>query len=103
MPNWFARSTFGFVVAALYLAAAIYAVADSRKHQPGGWISLNGLAANIATLPAMALGNLLGLKPDFRRNVDMAIAIGFCAMLAYFAGAGLERVARFLFADQGSG
>ena len=98
MPTWFPRSIFGTVLAALYIAVAIYAVASDRTSSGGGgWITLKGMGAAIVTLPITFLGEALGMKPDYRRNLDMAFAIGTCALLVYFAGAGMARVARALF------
>ena len=97
MPTWFPRSVFGAVLAALYIAVAIFAVASDRTSSGGGgWITLKGMGAAIVTLPVTLLGEALGMKPDYRRNLDMAFAIGTCALLVYFAGAGLARVARAL-------
>jgi hypothetical protein len=99
MPTWFPRSLFGAVLAAIYIAMAICAVASDRSSSGGGgWITLKGMGAAIVTLPITSLGEALGMKPDYRRNLDMAFAIGACALLVYFAGAGLARVARALFA-----
>ncbi|MEO7412597.1 MAG: hypothetical protein ABIZ81_04510 [Opitutaceae bacterium] len=98
MPAWFPRSTFGAVLSALYIAVAIFAVAsDRRSSGGGGWITLKGMGAAIVTLPVTFLGEALGMKPDYRRNLDMAFAIGTCALLVYFVGAGLARLARALF------
>ncbi|MBC7932834.1 MAG: hypothetical protein H7Z38_19915, partial [Rubrivivax sp.] len=72
---------------------AVYAVIDARSNQGGGWISLKGIGVYIVTLPTSFLGEVLGMKPDYRRNLDMVFAIGTCAVLMYFAGAGLARLA----------
>ncbi len=102
-PTWFPRSVFGAVLAALYIGVAIFAVASDRTSSGGGgWITLKGMGAAIVTLPITFLGDVLGMKPDYRRNLDMAFAIGACALLVYFAGAGLAWTARALFA-RGSG
>ncbi|MDP3072329.1 MAG: hypothetical protein Q8N18_18705 [Opitutaceae bacterium] len=51
MPTWIPRSSFGAVLAALYLAAAIYAVASARTSPGGGgWITLKGMGAAITPL-----------------------------------------------------
>ncbi len=100
MPTWFPRSLFGAVLAALYIAVAIFAVASDRTSSGGGgWITLKGMGTAIITLPITFLGEALGMKPDYRRNADMAFAIGACALLVYFAGAGLAWGARVLFRD----
>ena len=102
MPACFPRSLFGAILAVIYIAVAIYAVHDDRTTQGGGWISLNGMATAIVTFPVTLLGEMLGMKPDYRRNLDMVFAIGMCAMLVYFLGAGLAKLARALFAGDGS-
>ncbi|MEO5960091.1 MAG: hypothetical protein ABIR80_13320 [Opitutaceae bacterium] len=103
MPSWFPRSIFGLGLTVVYLAVAVYAVIDARSNQGGGWISLKGIGVTIVTLPISFLGEVLGMKPDYRRNLDMAFAIGTCALLVYFAGAGLARLARALFAGANEG
>ena len=35
-------------------------------------------------MPVSAPAELLGMKLDFRKNLDMAVAIGGCAALVYF-------------------
>jgi hypothetical protein len=103
MPSWFPRSLFGAVLATIYIAVAVYAVIDARTSQGGGWITLKGIGAYIVTLPVSFLGEALGMKPDYRRNLDMTLAIGICALLVYFAGAGLARLAHALFAGGNGG
>ena len=102
MPAWFPRSLFGAILAVIYIAVAIYALHDDRTAQGGGWISLKGMATAIVTVPVTFLGEMFGMKPDYRRNLDMVFAIGMCAMLVYFLGAGLAKLARALFGADGS-
>ncbi len=104
MPAWFPRSIFGAVLAAIYISVAVYAVASDRTSSGGGgWITLKGMGAAIVTLPITFLGEALGMKPDYRRNLDMAFAIGTCALLVYFIGAGLGWLARALFGSGNHG
>ncbi len=93
MPAWFPRPAFGLVLVALHLAVSIFAVHDARTSQGGGWISLKGIDADLVTPPVSFPGETLSLQPDYRRNADMARAIGACAVLADFAGAGRGRLA----------
>ena len=102
MPSWLPRSLFGAVLAIIYLVVAVIAVVTDRRDQSGGWISLKGMGAYLVTFPISCLGEALGLKPDYRRNLDMAIAIGVCAVLMYFLGAGLARLMRALLGGGGA-
>lgn len=101
MSPWVPRSVFGAILAVIYIAVAIYAVHDDRTAQGGGWISLRGIATSIVTLPASILGAAFGMKPDYRRNLDMVFAIGVSALVVYFVGAGLAKLARTIFAGEG--
>ncbi len=103
MPSWFSRSVFGAVVAIVYLVVAVVAVVSDRRESGGGWISLRGMGAFLVTFPVSCLGEAIGLKPDYRRNSDMAFAIGVCMVLVYFLGAGIARLARALFGPGGAG
>ncbi len=103
MPIWFPRSTFGLVLTVIYIAVAIFVVASDRGSTSGGWISLNGILTFLITFPVSLIGEKMGMRPDFRRNTDMAFAIGVCAVLVYFIGAGLARLARAMFAGGGPG
>ena len=99
MPDWFPRSVFGAVLAGVYVVAAVVAVAvDRAPGSGGGWISLNGMISFLATLPVSAACEVAGMKLDFRRNADMTFAILSCAVMIYFLGAGLEKLARMIFA-----
>lgn len=103
MPAWFPRSVFGLVLAVLYVGFAIYVVNADRRHNGGGWITLNGLVSFIVTFPVSALGEAMGLKPDYKRNLDMAFAILICGGLVYLAGAGLGALAKLVFTTGGKG
>ena len=97
MPPWFPRSTFGFILAALYVIVAVVVVVSERGESGGGgWISLKGMGSYLITFPVSLLGEKLGMRPDFRRNLDMAFAIGVCAVLVYFMGAGLAKIMRVI-------
>jgi hypothetical protein len=102
MPLWIPRSTLGLILAGLYIVVAIVVIATERGESGGGWIKLNGMGAYLITLPVSRLGEILGLRLDFRRNFDMVIAIGVCALLIYFLGAGLAKAASLIFTRTGS-
>lgn len=74
----------GLVIAVLYAACAIGVVATERGESPSGWITLQGMGSFLVTMPVSAPAELLGMKLDFRKNLDMAVAIGGCAALVYF-------------------
>jgi hypothetical protein len=99
MNAWFAVSKLGAVLAILYLAVAVCIVREDRQSRSSGWISLSGLASYLITLPVSVIGEKLGARPDYRRNVDMTFAIGVCTVLLYFTGAGLGKLAHFIFAS----
>ena len=103
MLPWFPRSLFGAVLALIYLAVAAVAVISDRGEKGGSWISLHGMASFLVTFPVSLLGEKLGMRPDFRRNLDMTFAIGVCAVLVYLLGAGLARLARSVFAGGAQG
>lgn len=100
LPHWFPRSTFGLILAFIYLVPAVWIVLGERKGgSGGGWISLTGMASYLATLPVSFVGEMMGAKPDFRRNVDMAFAISVCSTLVYLLGAGIGKLARLMFSS----
>jgi hypothetical protein len=99
MPAWFPRSTCGVVLVVLYVAVAMFIVAADRKPHNGSWISLNGILSFLVTFPVSALGERWGMRPDYRKNLDMAFAISACAVLVYFVGAGLGALAKLLFSS----
>ena len=76
MPSWFPRSIFGTVLVIAYVAVAVFLVGRDRKTTSGGWISIKGLVSCLATFPVSALGERLGVRPSYDRNMDMAFAIG---------------------------
>jgi hypothetical protein len=86
----------GAVLAAVYIACAVYVVSDERRGHGGGWISLNGMATFIVTFPISAPAELLGMRPDHRKNIDMVFAIGGTAAILYFATAGAGALFRHL-------
>jgi hypothetical protein len=96
MPAWLPFSRFGGVLAVIYLAFAIWVLIQDRTTTGGGWISFNGMSTYIVTMPVSAPFELLGYKLDFKRNLDMTVAIGGCALLVYLVGAGLAWLAGML-------
>jgi hypothetical protein len=101
MPHWIPRSTFGAIVTAIYVVIAVAITLQERRHTGGGWITLEGIGSYLITFPVSFLGERLGMRPDFRRNLDMAFAIGVCAVLLYLVGAGLGKLARLIFSAGG--
>lgn len=97
LPPWVPRSVFGAVLAALYIVFATGIILSDRKGGGGNWISLSGLASFLITFPVSALGELLNMKLDFRRNIDMGFAVLVCALMVYLAGAGLGWLAKVIF------
>ena len=95
----FPVSKFGAVLAIIYVFVAIWVVREDRRSTAGGWITLRGMGAYLATLPVSAIGEKIGRTPDYRRNSDMALAIGVCALLLYLIGAGLGKLALVVFAS----
>ncbi len=90
-------SKFGLVLATIYILVAILIVREDRRTTSGGWITLRGIGAFLITFPVSALGEKAGMQPDYRRNLDMALAIGICALLVYMIGAGLEKLGLLMF------
>ena len=99
MPSWFPRSIFGTVLVIAYVAVAVFLVGRDRKTTSGGWISIQGLVSYLATFPISALGERLGVRPNYDRNRDMAFAIGGCAVIVYLIGAGLGALAKLMFSS----
>jgi len=98
MIGGIALSKFGLALALIYIAIAIWVVFTERTSSGGGgWISLNGMASYIITMPVSLPMEMLGAKPDYQKTFDMAAAILICATLVYFVGAGLEWFVRQLF------
>lgn len=97
MPDWFPRSIFGAVLAAIYVVAAVIAVVTDRAPSgSGGGHTLSGMTSFLLTLPVSLLGELTGMRLNYRRNVDMIFAIFVCAVLVYFIGVGLGKLGRVI-------
>jgi hypothetical protein len=96
MPDWFPVSRFGGTLAALYTAFAVWMVIEERTTKAGGWITLRGMASALITAPVSFPMEMLGWKLDYRRTLDMALAIFICAALVYLLGVGLASLASFL-------
>lgn len=93
-----AVSKVGVVLALIYAAIAIWVVFTERTGPSGGgWISPNGMASYLITLPVSLPMEVLGARPDYQKTFDMAAAILVCAALVYLVGAGLEWFVRQLF------
>lgn len=82
----------GLAFAATYVIAAIYLIYDDRYTQAGGWINLHGMTSAIATLPAWAVCEMLGSKPNYQSNLQMSALVAACAGLAYWIGVGVRKV-----------
>ena len=93
-------SVTGWVLAGGYVAIALFTVASDRKGGGGGgWISLSGMGTFLVTFPVSFVGEMIGMKPDFRRNLDMAFAIVVCSALAFGLGTLAAKLAKALFAS----
>lgn len=106
--SWFPRSYLGAALAAVYVGISVSMILSDRRSSGGGdWISLKGMGAFLATFPVSALGEIMGMKLDYRRNLDMGFAVGLCALLVYLVGAGVGagvgRLARMIFSSGGPG
>jgi hypothetical protein len=96
------------VLAALYLAPAIYVTQDEVRHSHGGWINLRGFGTTIMTAPSQAtLGALLewlGVpRVDYNRPGVLGYAqlvahVALSAVVVYVAGWGIEWLVRRLIA-----
>ena len=85
-----AFSKVGLVLAAIYIAIAVWVVFTERTNPSGGWISLNGMASFLITFPVSAPLEIMGARPDYQKNIDIGAAILACAALVYAIGAGLD-------------
>lgn len=95
MPSLATLSKVGLVLAVIYVALAAWVVFTERTSPSGGgWISLNGMASYLITIPVSMPMEMLGARPDYQKTFDMAAAILVCALLVYFIGAGLEWIVR---------
>lgn len=84
------------------MAFAIFIVWQDRNYTGGGWITLNGMTSFLVTFPVSAFFDaLLGLRLDFRRNIDMAFAILGTATCVYFALFGIGTLFHTMFASPG--
>ena len=90
------------------LAPAIEVVEHPARHllyNPGDHVGTvyfpcgPSLVSYLVTFPVSALGERLGARPSYDRNIDMAFAIGGCAAIVYLIGAGLGAVAKLLFSS----
>lgn len=96
-----ALSKTGLGLAILYIAFAAWVVFSERTSPPGGgWISLNGMASFLVTFPVSAPMEMMGARPDYHKTLDIGAAILACAVLVYCLGAGLEWLARQMFASR---
>ncbi len=84
----------GLVLAALYAAGASWVVWTERVNTGGGWINLRFMGSYLATFPVAGLAEWMGMKLDFRRSLDVMVAVGGCAVSFYFLGWGVERLFR---------
>ena len=75
----------GLVVAIVYCIVAAWLIHHDRTSTSGGWISLNGMVSALATAPVWFGLEFLGLRPDFRKNGEMAALVLACAVIVYFA------------------
>ena len=96
LASWVPRSTFGLVLATIYLVIAVSVLVMDRKESGGGWITLHGMATYVITLPISLLREMIGMKANYRSNVDMAFTIGSCVALVYWVAVGLASVGRWL-------
>jgi|GEM_PF-2934941 len=80
-------SIVGLILAGLYLPAAVWMILVERG-QPavGGWISLRYIGSFMITFPIAAPAEWLGLKLNFAKNFDAAIAVVGCTALFYAIG-----------------
>lgn len=96
VPEWLPRSFVGAAMAMIYIIVAIAAVYSDRHPRGGGWITLNGMATYLITIPVSMPLELLGHRPDYKRNLDMTLAIVVCAVMVYGIGAAIGFAATFL-------
>ena len=104
-------SRVGWTLAAIYLCGAIWIVQEELHYSGGGWISLRGMLAEIATVPSqVTLGTLLRGLGVPKVNYDHPGVVGYLQLLAhvlltagliYLIGWGLEWVVRRLIQGHG--
>lgn len=102
----FHRSWFGYVLAAVYIAAAIPMIHHALT-VTGGWISLRRLDIALVTIPSSftfgLLFEALGWKPDYNPPsvagyADIVFHVLVTAALVYAIGFAIEWVIRRLLA-----
>ena len=84
----------GLGLTLLYLLVAIFVIWQDRLHSGGDWISLNGISSYLVTFPISAACERLGRKLDFRRNVDMTLAIAGSGFLLFWLAFGIAHLLR---------
>ena len=84
----------GLVVGLIYCGCAACIIHHDRTHSSGGWINLSGLVSALVTAPVWFPLEYLGMKPNFRKNSQMAALVLGCAVIVYFAIAFLVWAAR---------
>jgi hypothetical protein len=52
------------------------------------------VASHLITFQPSGAGDLISIKPDYGRNVDMPFVMMLCTALVYFADAGADGLAR---------
>lgn len=90
-------SKVGLVLAVIYVAFAVMVMIQDRTSTASGWITLQGMATYLVTMPISAPFELMGMKLDYKKNIDMGLAIAGCAVMVYFIGAGLSWIAHAMF------
>ena len=50
------------------------------------------MMSGIATLPATAVCELLGLRPDYKCNLHMGVLVAICAGLVYWVVSGAQKL-----------
>ena len=95
----FTISKVGAALAVIYVAIAFLVVVSERTSPSGGnWISLNGMGSLLITLPVSAPLEMMGVRLDYQKTLEIGSAILACAVLVYLIGAGLGWLARQIFA-----
>ncbi|MFO1498364.1 MAG: hypothetical protein U1G07_08235 [Verrucomicrobiota bacterium] len=94
--RWLSPCWIGLLLAVVYGAVAIYVIWEDRTYPSGGWINLNGLPSLLITFPVSSLCEFCGSKLDFRRNLDMALAVAGTGLAVYAVGAGMTWLLRIL-------
>lgn len=84
----------GLVVGLVYCGCAACIIHHDRTHSSGGWINLSGLVSALATAPVWFPLEYLGMKPDFRKNSQMAALVLACGVIVYFVVAFLVWIGR---------